>query len=105
MFRNMLHSMVLAGAVTVLFGLPASADSDYIPKNAVPFTGHGVVHVGPVDCMTARKIIRQEGYSGIKQRNCSGETYRFRAQRSGHMVELRVDRQSGAVMRGHPPSP
>ncbi len=54
--------------------------------------------------MTARKIIREEGYSGIKERNCSGETYAFRAQRSGHVVELLVDRQSGAVMRGRPRS-
>jgi hypothetical protein len=87
----------------LLFSLPASADSDYIPKKPVPFSGHGVVHVGPVDCMTARKIIRQEGYSGIKQRSCSGETYRFRAQRSGSTVDLLVDRQSGAVARGRPP--
>jgi len=100
MFRNMLQSTVLAGAVTLLFGLPASADSDYIPKRFVPFNHQGVVHVGPVDCMTARKIIREEGYSGIRERNCSGETYGFRAQRGGHTVELLVERQTGAVMRG-----
>jgi hypothetical protein len=100
MFRNMLHSTVLAGAVTLLFGLPASAGPDYIPKHAVPINQHGVVHVGPVDCVTARKIIREEGYNDVKARDCRGETYRFRAERNGHMVQLRVGRADGLVTRG-----
>ena len=103
MFRNTLHSTVLAGAVTLLFSLPASADSDYIPKQMTPINRNGVVHVGPVDCMTASKIIREDGYNDVKARNCKGETYVFRAKRSGRVVVLRVDRQSGAVALGRPP--
>jgi hypothetical protein len=100
MFRNALHSAVLAGAVTLSFGLPASADSDYIPKRPTPFDQHGVVHVGPVDCVSAGKIIREEGYNDVKARNCKGETYRFRAERNGHMVTLHVNREDGLVTRG-----
>ncbi len=101
MFRNMLHSTVLAGAVTLLFGLPACADSDYIPKHATAIDRNGVVHVGPVDCVTARKIIREEGYNNVRDPTIArGETYRFRAERNGHVVNLRVDREDGLVTRG-----
>ena len=103
MFRNMLQSAVLAGAVTLAFGLPAAADSDYIPKHMPSINRNGIVHVGPVDCMTASKIIREDGYNDIRARNCKGQTYTFRAERSGRVVTLRVDRQSGAVALGHPP--
>jgi len=104
MFRNMLHSAVLAGAVTLLSGLPALAaihtEGDYVPKRPVAINDAGVVHHGPLDCITASKIIRHLGYRDVEARNCNGETYRFTARRNGHVVHLRIDREEGIVTRG-----
>jgi hypothetical protein len=105
MFRKMLHETVIAGAFGLL-GLagPAMAtmttEGDYVPKHVVPIYDTGVVHHGPVDCVTARKIVREGGYQNVKARDCSGEIYRFRAERNGHVVHLRVDRESGNLTRG-----
>lgn len=108
MFRKMLHSAVLASAVALpaaLPGLSASAatvqtDQDYIPKHPVPIHETGVVHHGPVDCVTARKIVREEGYQDVRARDCSGEVYLFRAERNGRVVHLRIDREDGRITRG-----
>lgn len=108
MFRIMLRGAVLASAVTLpagLLGLSASAatvqtDQDYIPKHPVPIYEAGVVHHGPVDCVTARKIVREEGYRDVRARDCSGEAYLFRAERNGHVVHLRIDRENGRITRG-----
>lgn len=104
----MLRKFILASAVALPFGLPglsASAampqtDQDYIPKHAIPIEKAGVVHHGPLDCVTARKIVREEGYQDVKARHCDGEVYTFRAERNGHMVRLHVDRESGRIWRG-----
>jgi hypothetical protein len=104
----MLRQVILASAVALPFGLPilsASAampatEQDYVPKHAIPIDKAGVVHHGPLDCVTARKIVREEGYQDVKARDCNGETYSFRADRNGHSVHLRVDRESGRITRG-----
>jgi hypothetical protein len=108
MFRKMFRNAILAGTVILPFSLPsltASAampqtEGDYIPKHAIPIDKTGVVHHGPLDCVTARKIVREEGYRNVKARDCNGEIYSFRAERNGRMVHLRVDRESGRITRG-----
>lgn len=108
MFTKMLRNAALAGAVTALFGLSglsASAampqtDQDYVPKHAIAVNKAGAVHHGPLDCVTARKIVREEGYADVKARDCSGEIYHFRAERNGRKVNLRVDREDGRITRG-----
>lgn len=108
MFTKLFRSAVLAGAVIVPFGLPGLSASaampetaqDYVPKRAIPVEKAGVVHHGPLDCVTARKVVREEGYQHVKARHCDGEIYSFRAERNGHMVRLLVDRESGRITRG-----
>lgn len=104
MFRNMLHSAVLAGAVTLAFGLPAMAamhtEGDYIPKVPVAIDNIGGVHHGPIDCVTAGKIIRHQGFRDVEARDCNGEIYHFTARHNGHIVHLRIDREEGNVTRG-----
>jgi hypothetical protein len=104
MFRNMLHSAILAGAAAFAFGLPAMAaihtEGDYIPKQPVAINGAGVVHHGPLDCVTAGKVIRHLGYRDVEARDCNGETYHFSARRNGRIVHLRIDREEGTVTRG-----
>ena len=108
MFRKMFRNAILAATVILPFSLPnltASAampqtEGDYIPKHAIPIDKTGVVHHGPLDCITASKIIRHLGYRDVEARNCNGETYRFTARRNGHVVHLRIDREEGIVTRG-----
>jgi hypothetical protein len=105
MFRNMLHSAVLAGAVTFAFGLPAMAampqtEGDYIPKRPVAIDNIGGVHHGPIDCVTAGKIIRHQGFRDVQARDCNGDVYHFSARRNGRIVHLRIDRTEGNVTRG-----
>ena len=104
MFSNMLRSAVLAGAVTFAFSLPASAapqtEGDYIPKHAVAIDTIGGVHHGPIDCVTAGKIIRHIGFRDVEARDCNGEIYHFTARQNGHIVHLRIDRAEGNVTRG-----
>jgi hypothetical protein len=108
MFGTMLRRAVIASAVTLPLGwlsLAASAampqtEQDYVPKHPVNIDRAGVVHHGPLDCVGARKIVREEGYRNIDARNCSGEVYLFRAERHGRVVHLRVHREDGRVTRG-----
>jgi hypothetical protein len=93
----------MAGFVALpltLFNLSAWADPDYIPKKLVPVNQSGIVHHGPLDCVTAGKVVREKGYQDVRARDCSGEIYHFRAERNGRKVLLRVDREDGRVTRG-----
>jgi hypothetical protein len=100
----MLHSAVLAGATTFALSLPAVAaihtEGDYVPKQPVAINDAGVVVHGPLDCVTAGKVIRHLGYRDVEARDCRGETYHFSAKRNGHTVHLRIDREEGIVTRG-----
>jgi hypothetical protein len=104
MFRNVLQSVALAGAVTLALGLPAMAEvhteGDYVPKAPVAVDTIGGVHHGPIDCVTAGKIIRHIGFRNVEARDCNGEIYHFRAIDNGHVVHLRIDREDGVVTRG-----
>lgn len=104
MFRNMLQSAILAGTVTFALGLPASAapqtEGDYVPKRAAAVETIGGVHHGPIDCVTAGKIIRHLGFRDVEARDCNGEIYHFTARHDGQVVHLRIDRAEGNVTRG-----
>jgi hypothetical protein len=108
----MLRKVVLASAVALPFGLLGSASvmaqtpataQDYVPKNIVPYDQQSEPVVrGPVDCVTARKIVRKKGYDDVEAEDCNGDdnTYTFRAERNGRVVLLRVDKEDGRVMGG-----
>jgi hypothetical protein len=104
MFSNMLRSVALAGAVTLALGLPAVAavhtEGDYVPKVPVAVDNIGGVHHGPIDCVTAGKIIRHIGFRDVEAQDCNGEIYHFRALSNGRVVHLRINREDGAVTRG-----
>ena len=104
MFRRTLSAGVVVLPACLLAGsamaVTINTEGDYVPKQPVPIHANGVVHHGPIDCITARKIVRHAGYQDVETRDCRGEIYHFSAERNGHKVLLRVDREEGRVSRG-----
>lgn len=53
-----------------------------------------------MSCNQARNIVRDRGYRNVKARDCSGQTYSFRATRNGRGHIVYVNSRTGAVWRG-----
>jgi hypothetical protein len=88
--------------VNIYLGMPHygyQVGPDYIYRK-----GHGWYRPGrPVyrlSCGQARRLVGNRGYHNIVARNCSGQTYVFRAVRNHRVFVVYVNARTGAVWRG-----
>ncbi len=90
-------------SVNIYLGIPHygyQVGPDYVYRK-----GHGWYRPGRpnkyrMSCSRARDLVRDRGYRNVQARNCSGQTYTFRATRNGRGFLVYVNSRTGAVWRG-----
>jgi hypothetical protein len=50
-----------------------------------------------ITCAQGARLIRNRGFSGVTQRNCSGRTFRYEGSRRGNRYEISVRASDGRV--------
>lgn len=107
----MFSKLALAAAVALplgMLGLSGTAFADYnthyyIPVKPIPSAqkpaATPVVHHAGMSCSAAERMIRHDGYSHVKARDCVGKNYTFHAMRNGHAVVLHVNSENGQLRR------
>src|SRR5262249_4588037 len=88
--------------VNIYLGIPHysyQVGPDYVYRK-----GHGwyrpVRQYNRLSCGEAGRLVRNRGYYNVLARNCSGETYAFRAMRNNRVAIVYVNARTGAVWRG-----
>ena len=111
--------IALAVAASVAFGLGGMSGAEAKTVNIYLGIPHYSYQVGPdfvyrkghgwyrpgrnfnrLSCGQARGIVDRNGYNNVVPRNCSGQTYTFRAMRNNRLFLVYVNARTGAIWRG-----
>ncbi len=52
---------------------------------------------GRINCRTAKRIIRNNGYRSVRARDCSGRKYRFKARKRGRWYSIGILSRNGVI--------
>ena len=88
--------------IRIILGVPYygyQVGPDYRFRNGYGWYRHNRVG-NRISCGQAGRIVQNKGYRNVSARDCSGNTYVFRATRNGNRFQLIVNSRTGAVWRG-----
>lgn len=85
---------------SVVPGVRGPAPEVVVARDATPETSRGPApetRSEPISCQTAKRLVRRAGYKKVREIECSGPSYTFRAKRHGHRLSVAVDAHTRTI--------